>query len=77
MINDVLNILHQIQKSGTEVVIAWIPGNVEITGNEEVDIDRLAGNAAASETTSMQEAAVSKIEAKTITKHHCIRLLER
>ena len=61
-------ILNQIKEKGVDVILAWIPGHVGIVGNE--DVDKIARNAATSETTSIQNFAISKTEAKTTIKQY-------
>ena len=72
VINNIVDILSQIQEYGI-VIFTWIPGHVGIPENEETD--RIARNATTYEATLIQESAVvSRTEAKTVIKHHCIKM---
>ena len=72
LVSDIFAILCQIEEKGIKIVMAWIPGHVGIPGNEEAD--RIARNAATTESTSFQRTAISKMEAKAIIKQHCMTL---
>ena len=72
MINEILNFTEQIERTGAKVVFAWIPGHVQIHGNEEAD--KLARNASFAGQSPSLDSPISKLDLKIVLKNHRMRL---